>query len=260
MDNPAPLEPANRNRMKGWVRRCRKWLRWPIAGLFILGLAGLWAVRHPAPFFTYAVEEDGLVLRSDRPFDPEAGRRVLRAVRSTLGHPFSEGRTMRAQICIANSPWRRTLFFLPDRRAVGISYPVTPHVFLSGARVERNTVIAPNGEEALSYFSLEHTAAHELGHVLSYGRLGAWKVLRGVPEWIREGLAEAATQSGDQEEEARLFLEGQPEMAPLRPGTPPYRRYRFLVNALLARGWSLERLVDSGLNQLEAEALVRIGV
>lgn len=247
-----PHDPGGRRPRGG---RPRRWIRWGMGlglGLGGILLGGLILLRHPGLVFPHAIAHGGLILRSDHPLDPEAGRAVLETVRRSLGHPFPEGEGLEAAICIANTRWRRLLYFLPDRRAVGLSYPVTPHVFLSGADVARNRVVAPDGQEALPYFSLVHTAAHELGHVLSFRRFGSRSVLLEMPEWLREGLAEATTEVEDAAAEARWFAEEGSRQLLEPQRLPPYRSYRFLVNGLLAQGWRLEQLAASRMSVREA--------
>lgn len=101
-----------------WVRSGWKRFRWVLLGL--LGLEFL-VLSHPAVFFPHAVTAHGLTLRSDQPFDPEAGIRILAEVRTRLETSPLGQKPFTADICIANTPWRRRIFFAHQFGAIGMS-------------------------------------------------------------------------------------------------------------------------------------------
>lgn len=243
-----------------WMRKGWRRFRWVAIGL--LGLLGIeiLLLRHPWILFRYSVTSQGLTLRSDRPFDPQAGARILAEVRrrlelSPLGHP-----AFTADVCIANTAWRRRIAFFHNFRAIGESYPFTPNVFLSGAWVEQDTVVAQEGFEVGAHFSLVHTIGHELGHVQNYRHFGRIKTLTHLPPWIREGFAEyvGGIPDFEFERDRRAFLCGDALMGPPRPGAPPYRRLYLLIAFLLEkRGWSVDRLFLECPDQSQVERWLR---
>jgi hypothetical protein len=211
--------------------------------------------------FRYSVTEQGLTLRSDRPLPEDSARRILNNVRQRLdGAPYSQPPAA-ADICITNSEWRRWLCFLPSLKAVGISYPFFPNVFIRASRIERDRVINAAGNEISPYFTLTHYIAHELGHRQMYRHVGRVRTMVGLPQWIVEGYAEyvGGIPAFDFAQERKDFLAGATSMQPAIPGIPPYRRlYLLMVFLLEKQGWSMERLVAEQPEQQTVENWLRL--
>lgn len=241
-----------------WFHRLLRVLRHPLTWLLgglSLAMAATWGclLCFPAPLFSHALKAEGLTLRSDRPFDAEAGRRILAEVRA-------RGLGSGAEICIAQAEWRRRLCFLGHSGAIGISYPFTRNVFIRSSRIERDRVVHREGWEVGGYFTLTHVIGHELGHVQMYRRLGAWQTLVHVPMWLCEGWAEYAggISDFDFERDAQAFLADAPSMQSPRPNAPPYRRLYLLTSFLVEKqGWSLERMAREKPDQVQIEAALR---
>lgn len=249
-----------RSACMGWIRLLWKRLRWVVCGLFGFLGAGLLALTHPAILLRHSITAQGLTLRSDRPFDTEGGVRILVEVRRCLDASPLGQTPFTADVCIVNSAWRRRVFFLPHPGAIGLSYPFTRHVYISGARVERNVVLAPAGFEVGAHFSLTHTIGHELGHVQTYRHFGRVRTLTHLPPWIQEGFAEyvGGIPDFEFEKDRQAFLAEAPLMGPPRPGAPPYRRLHLLIVFLLERqGWSVDQLFRERPAQAQVEAWLR---
>ncbi len=235
-----------------WWRRAF-WLA--LTGVGLLGGWGL-LLCCPAPCFPYRLQEGGLELLSDRPFEAQAARTRLQAVAQRLAQVSAPGRPIR-RIFLCHKGWRGRLFFLPQARAVGVSYtPFTANVFVRGGDLAADRLQRPGGEWVAGRFTLSHVMTHELAHAEMGARIGLR--FRRLPPWIQEGWAERVagmegyTFEGDRE----AFLRGDPAMN--EPIQAPYRRYHLLVAFLLDhQGWTLERLVADAPDQAEVEGWLR---
>jgi hypothetical protein len=227
-------------------------------------LLGAWMtlLQFPALLFHHAVSAHGLTLRSDRPFDEATAKRVLAQVRQRLdAAPFGKP-GFSADICIANSPWRRWIYFTRHPKALGISLPFTRHVFLREARVDLDRMTHPTGGIIQSYFTLSHVIGHELGHVQMYRHFGRLRTLVGTSQWIREGYAEyvGGIFAFDFEADRRAFLAQDASMEPALPGIPPYRRLHLLMTFLMEKqGWTMERILKEKPSQETVEGWLRSG-
>jgi hypothetical protein len=233
--------------VKVWWKR----LGWLALAFTVLAVAMLIVLRHPAPLFRYSVREQGLTLRSDQPFDPDAARQILSRVRKRLD---AFGPRFDAEVCLTHTRWRWRLFFFPAPRAAGLSYPVTPNVFIREASVERNRLLSVR-----RHFTLESAIEHELAHRVTYRSIGPYRTLL-LPEWIREGVAEymAGVEGFDFEKDRQAFLKNDAIMNPPLPGFPAYRRFHLLVTFLLEKqGWSMERLLREAPTQNDVERALR---
>lgn len=222
-----------------------------VALLLATSIAGVLA--YPQPFFAHQVAEGRLELYSDRPFDTNAGRVILADAEARLGRSqLNDGR--RHQIFIANAEWRRRLFFLWGFGARGINFhPVAGGVFLRQADVEADRLLKSDGTPVPPPRTLAYYAAHEIGHDFIAERIGAIANWR-LPVWIREGLADYIAFGGDVDIDAlaAALRRGDPDLDPKRSGT--YARYRLLVAFMLEReGWTVDRLLASGMTQVDAE-------
>jgi len=233
------------------------------AAAALFGAAALCAVAassvlaYPQPLFRYHVEQGRLQLFSDRPFDPERGRRVLADVERRIATSPLDRRFGVHRIFVAQSEWRRRLVFLWTYGAGGVNfYPATRNVFIRQSDIDADRVLRGGGPvpppRTLAYYG-----AHEIGHSLIGERIGA-VANRRLPEWIREGVADYIGFGGAVDIDAltRSLLAGDPDLDPARSGL--YARYRLLVAWLIEReGWSIDRLLASRMTQAEAEARLR---
>ena len=107
--------------------------------------------------------------------------------------------------------------------------------------------------------TLAYYAAHEIGHDFIAERIGPLANWR-LPKWIREGMADYIGFGGKVDIDAlrAAWKRGDPDLDPQRSGT--YARYRLLVALFLDReGWTIDRLLASGMPQAEAERRVLAG-
>jgi len=218
------------------------------------------AANHPQPLFSWSVTEGNLSLYSDAEFLASDGEEVLLSVRDKLRNSplYSDEEPFSAFIC--NRRWRRVLFLGSDRGGGISNYPVSKHVFLSGADIEGNRLISPSGMPDLLGRALDHFIAHEIAHVLT-GKTAGPIALYSYPDWIIEGYAEYAGwgDAFDLEESIRAFLQDDPRMS--TPPQVPYLRYCLLVAYLLEeKGWSVEEVLATDLTQADVEAMIRADV
>ncbi len=235
-----------------------RWAR--IFGLVVAVIVGLSIALFmwPQPLFAWSVREYNLVLYSDRPFSPDAGRKLLDQVQAKLMKSAVYSADVTYSALIGNSGWRRALYFFGDGQAGGLTYyPWSTNVFLSGGVVEENRKTSPTGKADVLGRGLDHFIAHEIAHDLT-GELIGWQRMRDLPVWVREGYAEYIGSSGgfDYDEALRAYLEHAPEMS--MPPAVPYRRYNLLVAYLLEhKGWSEAQLFDATLSQQDVEAMLK---
>ncbi|OQW54970.1 MAG: hypothetical protein A4S14_13995 [Proteobacteria bacterium SG_bin9] len=213
-------------------------------------------LAYPQPLFAHSMTHGQLELWSDVPFDEGHAKRVLDdAVERINTSPLPlDGATHR--VFITNTEWRRRLFFLPNWQAGGINHYLARNVFIGRADIPNNRLSGDHGlvlpPRTLAYF-----IAHEIGHSLVGGRIGLVgnKLL---PTWIGEGVPDYIGFGGDVDidELTRALVDDKPEMNPAKSGL--YARYRLLVAFMLKQeGWSIDRLLTSGLPLGEAEAILR---
>jgi hypothetical protein len=222
----------------------------------LLGVSIAGVLAYPQPFFANQVAEGRLELYSDQPFEANVARAILADVEARLGRSqLNDGR--RHRIFVANAQWRRRLFFLWGFGAGGINFhPVAGGVFLRQADVEADRLLKSDGTPVPPPRTLAYYAAHEIGHDFIAERTGAIANWR-LPVWIREGLADYIAFGGDVDVDALLaaLRRGDPDLDPKRSGT--YARYRLLVAWMLEReGWTVDRLLASGMTQVDAEGRV----
>jgi hypothetical protein len=241
--------------------RTRAW--WKALGRLALALAGL-ALSYiallaaPQMLFGSSCTARNLTIYSDRPFSAAAGVGVLAAAQEKLtSSPLYSSRN-RYRIFVCNTRWRRFLFFLPAPSASGASYyPFTTNVFLSGARIEENRLIAPSGTVVSDYRTLDHFIAHEITHVLTGQAMGGLRLHR-LPDWSKEGYSEyvAGIEGFDYAQAVKAFLAEAPEMSQSKPA--PYRRYHLLMTYVLERKhWSLLQALDGSATQGTVESMLR---
>jgi hypothetical protein len=227
---------------------------WCIACVVAVLLA---VANYPQPLFAWSATEGNLSLCSDEEFTAEHGNAVLRVVQGKLLQSPLYSTEERFSAFICNSRWRRVLFLGGDRGGGSTRYPVSTHIFLSGASVGENRLISPSGKSDLFGRSLDHFIAHEIAHVLT-GKAAGPLALHTLPDWIVEGYAEYVGWGGafDLEEGIQAFLQGEPRMT--TPPAVPYLRYCLLVTYLLeGKAWSVEELLAADLAQGDVEAMLR---
>lgn len=235
-----------------------------LAATFILvGAAGAAIVAYPEPLHAYHVEHGQLRLHADRPFNHDKGRAMLAEVERRLAAAPPELRDPDSiyRVIVSNSEWRRRLTFLWNYGAGGVNYyPLGGAVFIRQADIDAGVVQRGDGTPVPAPRTLAYYAGHEIGHSLVGKRIGAlanWE----LPVWIREGLADYVGFGGEVDIDALMgaLRAGDPDLDPQRSGL--YARYRLLVAYLLEReGWSVDRLLESGLSQAEAERMLDEGV
>lgn len=242
--------------MRRWWRYLRTVLAvTATAAIAIIALA-VTLLAYPQPLFAHSMTHGQLELWSDVPFDEAQAKRVLDdAVERINASPLPlDGATHR--VFITNTEWRRRLFFLPNWQAGGINYYPSRNVFIGRADIANNQLSGDHGlvlpPRTLSYFM-----AHEIGHSLIGARVG---VIGNhlLPTWIKEGMCDYIGFGDyvDIGELTRALIEDKPEMNPAKSGL--YARYRLLVAFMLKQeGWSIDRLLTSGLPLGEAEAILR---
>lgn len=240
-------------------------LRWTgraaLVPLFLGAMLGV-ALAYPEPFFAYHTERGNLTLYSDRPFDAAKVQTVLARIEARVRtSPLDDGAAN--TILVANADWRQRLFMNVVYGVGGVNfYPLTRNVFLRNANIEQDQLIRPNGTPAEAPRSFTYFAAHEIGHSLTGARLGAahlwnWR----LPQWIQEGYADYVGLGGDVDIDAlyRQYRAGDRMMDYAKSGQ--YRRFRLLAAYFLQREhWSVDRLLQSGLSQADAEAMLNAGM
>jgi len=159
---------------------------WVVVGIVAALLA---LVNHPQALFPWSAKAENLSLYSDMEFSSEDGEQVLHLVQRKLRASPLYSTEERFSAFICNSRWRRVLFLGSDRGGGISNYPVTEHVFLSGADMSENRLISPSGKPDLFGRSLDHFIAHEIAHILTGKHAGAL-ALYALPDWIVEGYAE----------------------------------------------------------------------
>ena len=233
------------------------------ATFLLISAAGAAIIAYPEPLHAHHVEHGRLRLHSDRPFDRDRGRALLAAVEQRLAAAPPELRDVHSifRVIVSNSEWRRRLTFLWNYGAGGVNYyPLGGAVFIRQADIDAGFVMRSDGTPVPAPRTLAYYAAHEIGHSLigkRFGPLANWQ----LPVWIREGLADYVAFGGEVDIDAlmRALRAGDSDLDPQRSGL--YARYRLLVAYLLEReGWTVDRLLESGLSQAEAERLLDEGV
>jgi len=211
----------------------------------------------PEPFFACYTQYGRLALYSDEPFDPARARRLLAAVDSRLRRsPLDRGAP--ASIFISNTDWRQRLFMNIAYGAGGVNFfPLTRNVFLRNADIDADTLYGRSGRPTEQPRSLTYFATHEIGHTLTAERLGVlhlwnWR----LPVWIREGSADFIGFGGSVDM-FRLYRRYRAHDRYFDPETGHYDRYRLLVAYfVLRKGWTMDRLLTSGMTINQAERLM----
>jgi len=222
--------------------------------VMLVGVAGVWLVRHPAVLFAYQVRHDGLILHSDRPLNADAAHAVLALAQAKLraSEFHVEGQAHAIYLC--NSDWRQRLFFSYAYGVGGINYyPGASNVFLRNASVERNRLIGPDGQDVMGARTLDYFIAHEVAHTLSGQALGWWRFHR-LPRWKREGYADYVGYGGSPDLAAarEALRNGDARMDWSRSRS--YDRYHLMASYLIDRkGWTASRLLEE---PVDASALV----
>jgi hypothetical protein len=215
-------------------------------------------LRFPHPFFPVSASVGNLTLYSDRPFSPEAGKKVLDLVQGKLAASPLYSADSHYAVFVCNAKWRWMIFSVTNYWAGGLSYyPFTSNIYLSGAMIEENRLISRSGKPDMFGRKLDHFIVHEITHVLT-GRAVGWLRFIDLSNWVKEGYAEyVARGSGFNYEEAvRAFLIEAPEMN--QPEIAPYLRYNLLVAYLLdKKRWSPPRMLEDAIKQDEVEAILR---
>jgi hypothetical protein len=223
------------------------------AAILLVSASAAAVLAYPQPLFAYHVEQGGLQLWSDRPFDPEQGRAVLADVERRITHsPFALDDGPH-RIFVANAEWRRRLVFLWNAGAAGVNYFPLHNVFIRSADIDHDRVLRAAGGPVPPPRTLAYYGAHEIGHSLIGARTGALANWR-LPRWIREGMADYIGFGGEVDIDAltRALEAGDRDLDPARSGL--YARYRLLVAYMLQReGWTAAALLASNLSQAEAE-------
>ena len=220
-----------------------------------LAVAGAGVLADPAPLFDYSTRYGRLELRSDQPFDADAGRRVLADVEGRLGKSeFNDDGPHQA--IVANTELRRRITFLWNGGAAGLNYyPLSRSVFIRGSDIGADRVYGASGKAAKPPRTLAYYITHEIGHTLAKERVGV-AANASAPRWIREGVADyiGFGSQADVDEMIAALRNHDPSFDP-RSGY--YMRYRLLIAGLIQRKqWTLERLLLSDMSQEEAEKIV----
>ncbi len=239
------------------MKRVLKSIGWSI---FTLCAVSTLAISFPEPFFVASATAGNLTLYSDRPFHSTEGERVLRMSQAKLATSPLYMESQEHKIFVANSLWRRALFFTCCYRVGGINYyPLTTSVFLREADIETNRLIAPSGNPVAGSRTLDYFIAHEITHTLTGQALGTVAHYR-LPRWKREGYADyvAKGPAFDFAEAVRAFREDDWRMDYHRSGL--YWRYHLYVSYLLDKcHWDYRRLFSEEIDEKEIEHAIRGG-
>ena len=92
-----------------------------IAIAIVLAATVATVLAYPDPLFRHFVVKGRLELRSDHPFDMQAGLRVLADVEARLDKSILNDKGRHGAI-VANDKWRRKLVFLWSGGAAGVNY------------------------------------------------------------------------------------------------------------------------------------------
>jgi hypothetical protein len=220
----------------------------------ILVAAGFTFLANAQAIFPYSVEVGRLSLNSDQPFDPDAGRALLADVERRISSSELDVPGQTHRIIIANDDWRRRITFLWSYGAGGLNYYPIRNVFLRGSDIDAGVMLRSDGSAVPPPRTLAYYGAHEIAHSMIAEHIGPLANQR-LPAWIREGLADyIAFGSGvDFPALSEALLAHDPNLDPQVSGT--YARYRLLVAFFLDyEGWTIDRLLSSGLSREDAEA------
>jgi hypothetical protein len=236
------------------LKRLVSLLRALALSVFAMGLAVLGLLAYPQPLFAHSVAEGRLELWSDRPFDAEAGRRVLADVENRISRSPLDKRDGVHRIFVVNTPWRARLLFLWSYGVGGLNYySLTRNVFIRRSDIEAGRVMRWSGAFVEEPRTLAYYGAHEIAHSLTGEAVGPLRYHR-LPAWVREGLADyiALPDEHDLDALRAKLAAGDPSLDPSKSGL--YARYRLLVTlALEKHGWTLERLLETPPSKQEAE-------
>ena len=232
----------------------------PKIGAAIVATVGLILLLliAPQPFFHTSVSAKNLTLYSDRPFAPEAGRRVLALAEAKLAKSPLYVAEQKHLVFICNERWRQRLFFTYEYGVAGVNYYPITNVFLRDSIIEENCLISPGGNRVSGERTLDYFVAHEITHTLTGQSVGAIAYHR-LPQWKREGYADyvGKGEAFNYDEAKRAFLAGDPRMDWAKSGL--YWRFHLLVAHLLDKQhWSVRRLLEEPIEQQVVEDAIRV--
>jgi len=161
-------------------------------------------------------------------------------------------------VFVCNARWRQLLFFNYKYGVGGVNqYPFTSKVFLRGAVIEENRLIAPSGNQVAGDRTLDYYVAHEITHTLTVQAVGSYRYHK-LPQWVREGYADYVGKGSafNYEEAHRAFLTNDPKMDWQKSGL--YLRFHLMVAYLLDRQhWTVQRLLNEPPEQAVIEQAIR---
>jgi hypothetical protein len=230
-----------------------------LAVLLLAAAAVVLLIAYPKPLFAHSVTAGRFTVNSDRQFDRATMQEVLAGVEQRLGRSPLDDPGATYDLYIANSAWRRSLFFTYARDAGGLTYYAISrrNVFLSGMSSDGRSLVAPDGTEMGGVRTLAYYIAHEITHLQTGSRVGSLRLLT-MPDWIREGVADwvALDRPQDLDRLAKAVDRGVPGRA-YWDTLGVYPRYRLLVAVAMDRhGWSMEQLLASSMSIEEAARML----
>jgi hypothetical protein len=237
------------------MKRVFKFLGLTVAGIATL-IIGL--IVYPQVLFAHVMSGSSLQVYSDAPIDEQGGRAFIAGTEALLAKwPIPPQQTT-YKIFVANTEWRRRLVLTYNQDAGGVVYYVVSgrNAFLSGADFRAGTLIAPSGAVMPPPRTLTYYGAHEVAHLLTGEAVGSVAYIT-LPLWIREGVADYVALGGAKDFRALAQAVGalkEPPSLDLMNRFGVYPKYRLLVAHMIEReGWSIEKLLHSGLSQDEAQ-------
>ena len=148
----------------------------------LLILIGVWTVLSVSALFSLApslflsnhLEQDGLVVQSDKPLPPETAT-VLHEARNVIAESELHQNGMKFRIYFCNSRWLYLVASCFRSNSQGIHVYTTDRIAIDMRKIHGNA-------------DLIHCIAHEATHSMIGNRLG-WRIFN-TPTWVKEGYAE----------------------------------------------------------------------
>lgn len=198
-----------------WYLRKTFWLK-VAAVIMSIVVAFVALLSYPQLFFHWSVSANNLILYSDQPFTPEAGKKVLELAYSKLSTSPIYITNDHYRVFVCNARWRQRLFFLNNYGVGGVNYyPITSNMFIRGSIIDQDRVVSPSGKLVDADRPLDYYVAHEITHTLDKKAVG-WFHHEKLPRWVREGYPDYVGKGStfNFADAKKQFLAGVQEMDP----------------------------------------------